>query len=128
MNTVTGEEDVITGFDVTQAGLPLSLETAETYGFNDNFIFPGEGELLDTQGFAFNDGSVTYNIFFSSFFGTYTECASNLTDCDDVSNGAVLSSFNMTPVGAPEPSTLMLLGSAVFGLIGFSRKRDRMVS
>src|SRR5580700_2506517 len=70
-----GGEFLITSLTGTQVGSPVTLQPTNTYGNNDNLIFPGGGpsgscsagisptSQLDNCGFTFTDGTSNFNIF-----------------------------------------------------------------
>jgi hypothetical protein len=121
-NTTIPNIQLITGFDVTQAGLTLDLLPVGAYGDNDNLVYPAARVWVDQAGIAFSDGTYDYNIyddFLSNLQPSYRECISSATACLNANtDGLDLESFSMTPsVPTPEPSSLTLLVSALLVLI-----------
>jgi hypothetical protein len=145
----SGGEFLITSLTGTQGGLSVSLEATDTYGANDNFIFPAGGPSspcassvfgsvsassdLDNCGFSFTDGTNSYNIFapYTDVVPgtTYFECSSAVVEtCEGLAPNIAseLTSFRITPAvtSAPEPPSLILLSAGLLILIGMGlRKR-----
>jgi len=120
--------DSLTG---TQNGSSISLLAPNTYGENDNDVYPGStsfsGALLDIFGMAFSAGGLDYNIFFfdSAFNGgtdQYVECVSSVEPAcvsyDEETAALPLTNFTISEVSAPEPGSLLLLSLGLAGLIG----------
>lgn len=118
-----------------------TLFTPGGYQHNDNQLFPGATNLVDSNGFAFTytQGDTNYDVdVLSSGSGTYaadfTDLDSNMLSSMSVTfalNGtspmATPHSFNFafgaTPAVTPEPSTLLLLGTGAVGILGIMRRR-----
>jgi hypothetical protein len=120
---------LITSISGTQNGtgitlLPPSPSLSSFFG-NDNILIPAGTNLLDTSGFAFNDGTDDFNIYYNGA-GSYSECSSTAA-CVSAADGSKLESFTVTPNAAvPEPSSTVLLSlsSGLMVFIGcFGRKR-----
>jgi|SRR5271170_4464997 len=146
-----GGEFLITSLTGTQNGLSVSLEALGTYGANDNLIFPAGGPSspcassifgsvsasseLDNCGFAFTDGTNSYDIYapYTDIVPgtTHWECSSAVVDpCAGLAPeiASELTSFSITPAvtSAPEPPSLILLSAGLLILIGM-RLRKRAV-
>ncbi len=120
---------LITSISGTQDGKTISLlppnpDPSSFFG-NDNILIPAGTALLDTAGFAFNDGTDDFNIY-SNGTGSYSECSSAAT-CVNTASGSVLESFSVTPnASVPEPSSAMMLSlsASLLFLIGFVRRKS----
>ena len=105
----------ITGPGVT------GLLPVQSFGNNDNLLFPGSDSLVDAGGFSFADvmGNTAYRINLYSTAGGY---AVHLLDSDGFDQRQDVA-FNVTPVATPEPSSLLFLGTGVLGVAGLLRRR-----
>lgn len=126
-----GGEFLVTSIDATQAGLDLTLLAPNTYGSNDNLLFPGATVKLDDFGLAFSDGTNSYDVFAPPPFpGTYWECSSAQSNCEGLASGVghELTSFSVRPAPAatPEPGAVGLLATGLFGLLGMGLRRKRL--
>ena len=141
--------DTITGIAGSGFG---ALFTPGGYQQNDNQLFPGTANLVDSNGFAFTytEGDTNYDVdILSSGSGTY---AADFTDLDSNLLSSVAVTFNLTGVSqsakllhssaspdastfafsfdssaavTPEPSSLLLLGTGALGIAGCIRSRRR---
>lgn len=119
LNRDTGE--VIFGDGVTGEGLPSGTQNiVGTYRTSDG----GGGNVLNTYIIP-QDGSSTFIPFNAFPFDTFEKPVLSFIVSGinyitiEITDGGV----QLTPTPIPEPTTMLLLGSGLIGLVGYGRKK-----
>ena len=110
--------------DISGTGVTGLIAPGGFHG-NDNLLFPSAMPTLDAQGFSFTDvnGPDRYDV---NIFDSGTGYSAYLQDEDNFTQ-TVPVSFSLSSAATPEPSSLVLLGTGILGVLEFGRRKYRNV-
>ncbi len=116
---LSGGKYLITGISGIQNGQMItSLITPYGFAGNDNFLYAGSPSL-DFPGFSFVANGIDYNVYYDGAPVGGSATAYYETTVSGRLGGLI----NFSVVSAPEPSTLLLLGLGLFGLVIVTRSK-----
>lgn len=118
---VSGNQYLVTSISGMQNGFAMTLLAPGAFGGNDNMISSVK-PFVDGFGLAFSlsNGTTEYNIYYDPNLKQSFECNSTEGVCNFGVGTAI--SGTVTQV-VPEPGSMMLLGSGLFGLAGIARRK-----
>ena len=141
LTTDTGSSVAVTGTGAAAAGIYWEVGSQATLGVNTEFqgnILAGSAVVFDvgaqdTCGRAFADTSVTFAGDNPAAQGGRANVVSNTcTQSTSGFNGGVISPGGSVipgpPVATPEPGTLVLLSSGLFGMVFLTFRKSRVSS
>lgn len=106
--------------DITGTGV-TGLIAPGGFNGNDNLLFPTSTPTLDAHGFSFTDVNGPDH-FSVNIFNDGTGYFAFLED-EDMFTETLPVTFTLSPTAVPEPSSFILLGTGILGVIEVARRR-----